>query len=39
MPVTLTTWEAKIGKVAVGGQPEQIVCETPFPKNNQIEMG
>jgi hypothetical protein len=26
------TWEAKIGRFAVQGQPRQIVCETPSPK-------
>jgi hypothetical protein len=28
MPVILATQEAEIGKIEVGSQPEQIVCET-----------
>jgi hypothetical protein len=32
MPVILDTWEARIGKIEVQGQPRQIVLETPSPK-------
>jgi hypothetical protein len=31
-PVILTTWEAKIKKIKVRGQPGQIVHKTPSPK-------
>jgi hypothetical protein len=30
--VILATWEAEIGRIVVAGQPEQILCETLFPK-------
>jgi hypothetical protein len=30
--VILGTWEAEIGRVAIGGQPRQILCKIPFPK-------
>jgi hypothetical protein len=30
--VILATWQAKIGKVGVQGQPRQIVQETPISK-------
>jgi hypothetical protein len=30
--VILVTWEAEIRRIAVQGQPEQIVLETPSPK-------
>jgi hypothetical protein len=32
MPVILDTWKAEIGKIAVQGQPRQIVHKTQFPK-------
>jgi hypothetical protein len=32
MPIILATWEAEIERIAVGGQPGQIVEETPSPK-------
>jgi hypothetical protein len=32
MPVILATWEAKIRRITVQGQPEQIVCKIPSPK-------
>jgi hypothetical protein len=28
----LATWEAEIGRILVGNQPGQIICETPFSK-------
>jgi hypothetical protein len=31
-PVILTNQEAEIRRIKVGGQPRQIVCETPSPK-------
>jgi hypothetical protein len=31
-PVILTTWEAEMGRITVGGQPRQIVHKTPSPK-------
>jgi hypothetical protein len=34
-PVILTTWESEIAKIEVRGQPEQIVHETPSPKQEQ----
>jgi hypothetical protein len=30
--IILPTWEAEIGRIVVGGQPGQIVCENPSPK-------
>jgi hypothetical protein len=27
-PLILATWEAKLRRILVGGQPEQIVCKT-----------
>jgi hypothetical protein len=30
--VILATWEAKIGRIKVQGQPRQIVLKTPSPK-------
>jgi hypothetical protein len=30
--VILATWEAKIKRIGVLGQPGQIVCKTPSPK-------
>jgi hypothetical protein len=38
MPVTLATWEAKITRITVWGQPRQIVHKTPSSKNNQSKM-
>jgi hypothetical protein len=38
MPVILASWEAKMGRIAVLGQPRKIACETPFPNNNQSKM-
>jgi hypothetical protein len=32
MPVILAIWDAEIGKIAVRGQPGQIVFETLSPK-------
>jgi hypothetical protein len=32
MPVILASWEAEIRRIAVSGQPRQIVLETPSPK-------
>jgi hypothetical protein len=32
MPVILATWEAKIRRIAVGGQHEQTVPKTPSQK-------
>jgi hypothetical protein len=32
IPVILGTWEAKIGRIVVPGQPGQIVSKTPSPK-------
>jgi hypothetical protein len=32
MPVILATWESEIRKIAVQGQPRQIVLETPISK-------
>jgi hypothetical protein len=32
MPVNLATWEAEIGKIAVGEQPGQIVLKNPISK-------
>jgi hypothetical protein len=32
MPIILTTWEAKIGRIMVQGQPRQIVHKIPSPK-------
>jgi hypothetical protein len=31
-PVILATWEAKLRKISIQGQPEQVVLETLFPK-------
>jgi hypothetical protein len=31
-PIILATWEAEIGRTAVQGQLEEIVCKTPSPK-------
>jgi hypothetical protein len=36
--VILATWEVEIGRIAVQGQPRQIVCETPHLQNNQSKM-
>jgi hypothetical protein len=33
-PVTLATWKAEIGMIIIGGQPEQIVLQTPIFKTN-----
>jgi hypothetical protein len=30
--VILATWEAKIGRIVVEGQPSQIIYKTPSPK-------
>jgi hypothetical protein len=38
MPVIIATWEANIRRIAVQGQPRQIVLETLFP-NNQNKVG
>jgi hypothetical protein len=32
MLIILATWEAEIGRIAVGGQPGKTVCEIPSPK-------
>jgi hypothetical protein len=32
MLVILAIWEAEIRKITAGGQPRQIVLETPSPK-------
>jgi hypothetical protein len=32
MIVILATWEAEIGRIAVQGQPKQVVRENAFPK-------
>jgi hypothetical protein len=32
MPAILATWEAEIRRMAVGGQPGQIVLKTLSPK-------
>jgi hypothetical protein len=32
MPVILATWEAEIGRIALWGQPGQIVWQTPISK-------
>jgi hypothetical protein len=34
-PVILATWETEIRRIAVQGQPRQIVLENPISKNNQ----
>jgi hypothetical protein len=31
-PVILATWEVETRRIVAQGQPEQIVCETPYPK-------
>jgi hypothetical protein len=31
-PVILATWEAKIRRITVQGQPRQIIYETLYPK-------
>jgi hypothetical protein len=36
MTIILGTWEAEIGKIVVGGQPWQIVLETPFLETGSI---
>jgi hypothetical protein len=36
-PVILATWETEIGRIKAGGQPGQIVHETPSP--NGMQMG
>jgi hypothetical protein len=37
MPVILASWEAKIGRIEVQGQPGQIVLEIPSPEQNGLE--
>jgi hypothetical protein len=31
-PVILATWEAKLRRIKIQGQPRQVVLETPSPK-------
>jgi hypothetical protein len=38
IPVILVTWDAKTRRIAVQGQPGQIVFETPHLQNNQSKM-
>jgi hypothetical protein len=38
MPIILATWEAEIRRIAVLGQPRQIVLKTPISKKNQSKM-
>jgi hypothetical protein len=35
MPIVLATWEAEIRRMAVQGQPGQIVCKTALTKPEQ----
>jgi hypothetical protein len=37
MLIILATWEAEIGRIAVQGQPRQIVPETPVSKINRAK--
>jgi hypothetical protein len=37
MPVILVIWKAEIGRIAVRGQPRQIVHETPSPKTTRAK--
>jgi hypothetical protein len=38
MILILATWEAEIWRIAVQGQPRQLICKTPSPKNNQSKI-
>jgi hypothetical protein len=35
MPIILATWEGEIRRMAVGGQPRQIVFKIPSPKYSE----
>jgi hypothetical protein len=37
MPVMLTTWEGKIRRIMVQGQPKQIVSKNPISKITRAE--
>jgi hypothetical protein len=39
MPIILTSWEAKIRRIAIQGQPRQIAHKEPISKNNQSKNG
>jgi hypothetical protein len=38
MPVILTTWEAKIGRITVWSQPRQIIHDAPISKKTRAKL-
>jgi hypothetical protein len=37
-PIILATWEADIGRIAVSGQPRQIVHDTSISKITRVKI-